>query len=272
MRKKYFPVCLSAIFICFLWSCSMNNVTEDESLKKYFTENNVDGCFALFDNGRGEFKIYNLKRDTARFLPASTFKIVNALIALQTGVITSDSTIIKWDGIKRENKNWNQDLSLASAFKYSAVPHFQEIARRIGRNEMQKWIDSISYGNMKMGLAVDSFWLDNSLKISPDEELGLVKNLYFDKLPFRKGVQETVKMMMLQEDNSNYKLSYKTGWGFNNEKHGIGWVVGWIEENRHPYFFVLNLESTDPNADIADIRSNMLKSILKQLGFFEGKM
>lgn len=247
-------------------------MAEDDSLKKYFTENNVDGCFAMFDNGRGEFKMYNLKRDTARYLPASTFKIVNSLIALQTGVLTSDSTIVKWDGIERPNKNWNQDLSLASAFKYSSVPHFQEIARRIGRNEMQKWIDSISYGNKNIGPAIDSFWLDNSLLISPDEELGLVKQLYFDKLPFRKGIQETVKMMMLQEDNSNYKLSYKTGWGYNKEKHSIGWVVGWIEENRHPYFFVLNIESANPDADIATIRSNMLKGILKQLGFFEGKM
>ncbi|MFT3702196.1 MAG: class D beta-lactamase [Agriterribacter sp.] len=263
---------LALIFISFLYSCSSNNVSEDESLKKYFTDNKADGCFALFDNGRGEFKIYNLKRDTAHYLPASTFKIVNSLIALQTGVLTSDSTIIKWDGVERPNKNWNQDLTLAKAFKYSSVPHFQEIARRIGKPTMQKWLDTLSYGNMKIGNAVDSFWLDNSLQISPDEELGLVKKLYFDKLPFQKGIQETVKNMMLQEDNSNYKLSYKTGWGFNKENHSIGWVVGWIEENRHPYFFVLNLESTDENVDMVKIRENILKGILKQMGFFEGKM
>jgi beta-lactamase class D len=216
--------------------------------------------------------IYNLKRDTTRILPASTFKIVNALVALQTGVITTDSTIIKWDGVQRNVSNWNQDLSLAQAFRYSSVPHFQEIARRIGRDTMQKWIDSLKYGNMKIGPAIDSFWLDNSLQISPDEELGLVKKLYFDQLPFRKGVQKAVRDMMLQEDNSNYAISYKTGWGVNGENHAIGWVVGWIEENRHPYFFVLNIEATDPEADISAIRLNILNGILKQKGFFEGKM
>ncbi|MCO5238615.1 MAG: class D beta-lactamase [Chitinophagaceae bacterium] len=253
-------------------SCSMDNVKQDNSLKKYFDEHNVDGSFALFDNGRGEFVIYNLKRDTTRVLPASTFKIVNALIALQTGVATTDSSIIKWDGIQRDESKWNQDLSLARAFRYSAVPHFQQIARSIGRDTMQKWIDSLKYGNMKLGPAIDSFWLDNSLQISPDEELGLVKKLYFNQLPFRKGVQQSVKDMMLQEENSNYSISYKTGWGYDARNHAIGWVVGWIEENKHPYFFVLNIDAADPKADIASIRLKILNDILKQEGFFEGKM
>lgn len=271
MKRKYFSYLLFVTTIFTISSCAMNNVTEDDSLKKYFVEKNVEGSFALFDNGRGEFKIYNLKRDTVRFLPASTFKIVNALIALQSGVVMNENSIIKWDSIQRPNQNWNQDLSITKAFQYSSVPHFQQIARTIGKDSMQKWLDTLHYGNMKIGAAVDSFWLNNSLLISPDEELGLVKKLYFGKLPFRKGVQDAVKGMMLQEDNSNYKISYKTGWGFNKDNHPIGWIVGWIEENNHPYFFVLNTESDDPKADPA-IRKDILYGILKQLGFFEGKM
>ena len=107
---------------------------------------------------------------------------------------------------------------------------------------------------------------------SGDEQLGLVKRLYFDQLPFRKSVQEMVKNVMLQEDNTAYKLSYKTGWGFRENGHGIGWVVGWIEENNHPYFFVLNLGSSAKDFDMVTVRMNVLKGILKQLGFFEGKM
>jgi beta-lactamase class D len=83
-----------------------------------------------------------------------------------------------------------------------------------------------------------------------------------------------VKRAMLFENNANYRLAYKTGWGFRNEKTGkhIGWITGWIEENRHPYFFVLNIESPDRNFDMTTVRMKMLKDILKQLGFFEGKM
>jgi hypothetical protein len=97
---------------------------------------------------------------------------------------------------------------------------------------------------------VDSFWLNNSLKITPDEQLGLVKALYFNKLPFHKGNQETVKKAMLFEDRPEYKLYYKTGWGFSENGNNIGWVVGWIEENGHPYFFVLNLESPAKEFDM----------------------
>lgn len=256
----------------FLTSCSMNNIKQDDSLKKYFDENKVQGSFALLDNGRGEFLIYNLRRDTTRVLPGSSFMLVHSLVALQTGVLTTDSSIIQWDGIQRRDTNWNKNLSLAEAFAYSAEPHFQELARRIGRDTMQKWLDSLQFGNKKIGTAVDSFWIDNSLQISPDEELGLVKKLYFGQLPFRKGVQKTIKDMMRQEENSNYSLSYKTGQGVNSNRQEVGWVVGWIEENRHPYFFVLNLEAADSQADVHTISLAILKDILTREGFFEGKM
>ena len=136
---------------------------------------------------------------------------------------------------------------------------------------MKSFIDSLSYGNKQIAGTVDSFWLNNSLKISPDEQLGLMKQLYFDQLPFRASVQESVRKMMLQEDNTLYKLSYKTGWGFDEKNNNIGWVAGWIEENRHVYFFVTLVKSPDPALDMINIRMNITKDILKHFGFFEGK-
>jgi beta-lactamase class D len=263
------------LFIFILWSitgCSPNNVTIDDSLGKYFKENNLEGCFALMNNGTGEFTIYNLDRyKDSSYLPASTFKIVNALIGLQTGIISNDSMVIKWDGIVREHPEWNRDLSMYQAFRVSSVPYFQEVARRIGRDTMQFWLDSLSYGSKKIKGPIDSFWLNNSLKITPDEELGLVKRLYFNQLPFFKVNQEVVKRAMLFEDRPEYKLSYKTGWGTKENGNQLGWVLGYIEENRHPYFFVLNLESKDKNIDMSTVRMKILKSILSQLGFMQGR-
>ena len=268
---KLFAFCL--LVLACINSCSPNNVKIDNSLKRFFDENHVNGTFAMFNNGTGEFTVYNLKRyrDSA-FLPASTFKIVNSLVGLQTGKITNDSMVIKWDGIERPVKEWNKDLSMYEAFRVSAVPYYQEVARRIGKDTMQFWLDSISYGTKKITTRIDTFWLDNSLKITPDEEMGLVKRLYFHQLPFFDTYEDIVKRAMLFEDNSNYKLSYKTGWGQNEKGHQLAWIVGWIEENKHPYFFVLNFESVDANADIPAIRMKILKGILKQLGFMEGKM
>jgi beta-lactamase class D len=160
------------------------------------------------------------------------------------------------------------------AFRVSSVPYFQEVARRIGKDTMQLWLDSLKYGTQKIGSRIDTFWLDNSLRITPDEELGLVKKLYFNQLPFFKVYQEMVKRAMLFENNANYRLSYKTGWGPWNDITGrhVGWVLGWVEENNHPYFFVLNIESHDQDLDMPTVRLKMLKDILKHLGFLKGKM
>jgi beta-lactamase class D len=266
------PIFIFYFLIFLFFSCTRNNVTEDDSLKKYFDSANVNGCFGLLDNGEGHLTIYNLKRyRDSSYTPASTFKIVNSLIGLQTGKITDEKMVIKWDGVKRWNPDWNKDLTMAEAFKVSAVNYFQEVARRIGRDTMKKWIDSLSYGNKDISGPIDSFWLNNHLKITPDEELGLVKRLYFDQLPFYNRTQEIVRKVMLREDNANYKLSYKTGWGNNENGNEIGWIVGWIEENKHPYFFVLNIESTDKRIDMMNERLKILESILTQLGFFQGK-
>ncbi len=254
------------------FSCTINNVKQEDDLKKYFDEFNVDGTFAMYDNSRGQHTIYNLKRDTTAYSPASTFKIVNALIALHTGRVTSDSSVIKWDGVVRARPEWNQDLSLYHAFRVSAVPHFQSIARSIGRDTMQKWLDSLRYGNMKIGPRIDSFWLDNSLKVSNDAQVWLAKLLYFKQLPVRQSVQEEVKKMMIQENNTVYQLAYKTGWGQTPEGNELGWVVGWIEENRHVYFFSMNFESPDHQIDMVTVRKKILMKILTHIGFFQGKM
>lgn len=253
-------------------SCSVNRAKIDNSLKKYFDQNKVDGCFTMFNNADGKVTVYNMALDTIRFSPASTFKIVNSLIGLEIGTITDEKMVIKWDGIKRSREEWNHDLTMEQAFKVSAVPYYQEVARRIGRDTMQHWIDSLSYGNMKIGTQIDSFWLDNSLKISPDEQLGLVKRLYFDQLPFQKRTQQIVRDLMTQEDNTLYSFSYKTGWGFDEENHSVGWMVGWVVENKHPYFFVTLIKSKDPDIDMKTVRLNITKAILKQYGFFQGTM
>jgi beta-lactamase class D len=159
---------------------------------------------------------------------------------------------------------------MEEAFKASAVPYYQEIARRIGKDTMQFWLDSLKYGSKKITTKIDSFWLDNSLKITADEEMGLVKKLYFGQLPFQKRTQEIVKKIMLQESNANYRLSYKTGWGQLANGKSLGWVVGWIEENKHPYFFVLQVEG-DKNTKMIPLRMQILQSILKDQDFFEGK-
>ncbi len=262
------------LFVVFA-SCSPNNVTVDNSLEKFFNANKVKGTFGLYDNGKGNFIIYNLSRfKDSVYLPASTFKIVNSLIGLETGRIVNEKMAIKWDGIQRTRTECNRDLTMVQAFKLSCLPYYQEVARRIGKDTMQHWLDTLGYGsryNKPVIKTIDNFWVDNSVKITADEQLGLMKKLYFDQLPLQKRSMRIVKEVMVQEKNSNYTLAYKTGWGYRENNNALGWIVGWVEENRHPYFFALNVEGPH-DTDMLVIRLNILKGILKKLGFLEGKM
>ena len=270
-------IVVSLAVVLLLATCSPNNVTVDNSIEKYFTENKVTGTFGMFDNGKGKFTIYNVPRfRDSVYMPGSTFGIVNAMIGLETGRVKDDSVVIPWDGIPRVYDAWNRDLKMFEAFRVSSVPWFQELARRIGSDTMQHWLDTLGYGS-RYGKPVitpenlEFFWLDSSLKISADEQLGLVKKMYFRQLPFQDRTQRLVNGMMLMENNANYELSYKTGSVHTFKSHVIGWITGWVEENNHPYFFVLQLESTDPDYNMTTSLLTILKSILRQYGFFEGK-
>ena len=247
-------------------SCSHNNVTIDDSLSKYFDSAGLSGSFGLFDNTQGHFTIYNLPRyRDSTYLPAGTFDIVSSLVGIQTGGVKDDSSLILLAGDSGDHQ-----LTLNGAFRNSNEEAFGALERRIGRDTLKKWVDSLGYGNKDLGGPVDSFRMDDRLRITADEELGLVKKLYFDQLPFFQRTQRIVRGMMLMESNSNYRLSETDGWGRARDGHTIGWVLGWIEENKHPYFFVLNFESAAA-IDMNRKGRILLWVILKQMGFFEGK-
>jgi beta-lactamase class D len=279
--KKWFSIPLISALLM-LTACNTNNVRQDDSLKKYFDEAGVYGTFAIFDNAQGQFTIHNLLRfrDSA-YLPASTFKIFNSLAALGTGVIFSDTVVVPWDKVIRTGPGgdtmtqWNKDMNMREAFEVSNVAFYQEMARRIGKDTMQMLLDSVGFGRrydtFRIADNIDKFWLDNSLKVTADEQLGFVKRLYFKQLPFQNREQEIVKNLMLRESNDKYILAYKTGWGTTEKGNQLGWIVGWIEENKHVYPFVLNMESSDKNIDMVEVRMKILRGILSQLGFFEGR-
>jgi beta-lactamase class D len=261
ISTSFLLIILSAVLL--LQSCSPNNVTVQNSYKKYFDEAGVVGTFGLYDNGAGHFYIYNLAQfKDSSYTPASTFDIIQALVGVETGRIVDEKMTIAIDSLG--------PIRMDSAFKQSIVPYFMEVARRIGKDTLQHWLDSLAYGNKNMGVALDSFWLNNALTVSPDEQMGLVKKLFFGQLPFQKRTQDLVKKAMLQTANTQYAISYKSGLGYKKNGNSTAWVVGWIEENRHPYFFVLQIEGP-ATVDLKTTRLSVLNAILKEQGFFEGK-
>jgi beta-lactamase class D len=263
-------IALALIVVVFFSSCSTNNVTEDDSLKQYFDSAGVKGCFALFDNGQGRFTIYNLARyrDSA-YPPGATYDILASLVAFQSGVI-KDNKVIMLTGDSAGVKK--KDVTMTQAFQTPYLENdmvFQKVKDSVGIDSLRKWSDSLHYGNQALDKDSVAFY-DAALKIPADQQLGLIKKLYFGQLPFYGHIQELVRDMMITESNSSYKLCYKTGRVLYKD-HVLGWVMGWVEENKHPYFFVTNFESPDPRADVYGIGTHLVKQILPTLGFFQGK-
>ena len=257
---KKFRLLIVFIFLIALGSCRSNNSKINNDLKKYFDSSNVEGSFSFLNNQLGNITIYNMKLDTTRLSTGTSFKIPEVLIGLQTGKITNENSEVD-----------TSKITLKEAFNKSSVPYFQSLANVIGRDTMKFWLDSIGYGNKNMSSSLDSFWLNNDLKVSPDEQLGLMSKLYFEQLPFQKYAQQTVENMMLQEDDSLYKLSYATGSGIDEKNNSFGWVTGWIEENRHIYFFVTFVKTPDKAKDVKEAGIKISKAILKEMGFFKGE-
>ena len=243
---------------------------ENYDLKKFYDKYNVTGCFVLYDKNKNEFVHYNPKRCAEKFVPASTFKIPNTLIALETGVMKDENSQLKWDGVKRERAEWNKDQTLDSAFKVSAFWFYQEIARHVGEERMQKYVNDFNYGNRDTSGGLDQFWLRGNMRISPDEQIAFLRKLYENKLPVSEHSTNILKKIMLIETGENYKLFAKTGAGRQNEKL-IGWYVGFIEQKGNVYYFASNIEADNRNRKFMPARIEAAKQILTELGLLMTK-
>lgn len=234
-------------------------------LEKYFRVAGVAGSFVLYDRSQAQYFRINPERCRQRFLPASTFKIFNALVGLETGVIRDENFVIPWDGVERRISSWNEDQDLKTAIQRSTVPYFQEVARRVGEEKMKYFLEREPYGNADISGGIDRFWLDGGLRISPEEQVEFLRKLYDDGLSFSKRSQRIVKKIILLKETSSYKLRGKTGWAILPDGKQIGWMVGYVERGNDAYFFATNIESDDPGFNMRPTRKEITFGILRDL-------
>jgi len=183
----------------------------------------VLGCFLIYEVNDDLYQIYNSPRCEQGFLPASTFKILNALIGLETGVITDQNMVIPWDSVVRSEEIWNKDHTLATAIPYSVVPYFQELARRIGVERMKQYVDDSDYGRMDINPeTIDRFWLWGDSRITPWEQLNFMIHFYANQLPFSQTNIELVKKLIVLKETDQWVFRGKTGMTVQDGKN-IGW-------------------------------------------------
>ncbi len=241
MKRK--RICLIPLSLLIITICgfNINDMNNPISWETIFEKNKINGTFVLYDLSSNEYKYYNAERSDSLYTPASTFKILNSLIALETNAVTDANEIIKWDGSDRGWSEWNKDQNMRSAISVSCVWFYQELARRIGEEQMKKWLDTVEYGNTIMVGEIDNFWLEGNLKISAKGQIRFLKQLVNNELPFQHKNQDIVKEIMITDSTKNYVIHSKTGWGMQG-KTEIGWFVGYVEKGNKKWIFAMNLD------------------------------
>lgn len=226
----------------------------------------VKGAILIYDVKNKTYYSNDFSWTKTGIIPASTFKIPNSIIALETGIIKSDSAIFKWNGEKRGVKKWEEDLTFKKAFQVSCVPCYQEIARKVGVKRMKSYLKKLNYNGMVFDtLTIDNFWLQGKSKISQMQQIDFLKRLYFSELPISKRTENIMKDIMQIEKTESYVLSGKTGWGMHNEMNN-GWLVGYLETNNAVYFFATNIGKEETNMDeFPIIRMQSTKEAFKKL-------
>lgn len=238
---------------------------------KRFREAGVEGCFVLLPGEDGEAVRYNDDCVTRRFAPASTFKIPNTLIALETGVATDAGFALEWDSHRDPRREWwpaawAGDQDLRSALKHSVVWYYKELARRVGPQRMQAYVDRFGYGNRDISGGIDRFWLEGGLRISAQEQVAFLRRFYFGQLGLSARTTDVARQLLVLDETPDYRLSGKTGWAGlgNGGWPQTGWLVGYVERGGKVWFFATNLQLR-ADRDAAQ-RMPLTRAILRDFG------
>jgi beta-lactamase class D len=252
-------------------SLATGKIIVKPELKNHFVPCQADGVIVIYDKNKQQWIMSDSADANKETLPASTFKIINLLIALETNVITDVNEVVPWPGSTDTVKygyrpDIYHDMSVKEAFAVSAGWVFVELAKKIGRENYQKYLRLSRYGNLDLSQNDPDFWNFGAFAISPINQVMFLKDLYSGKLPFAKQNMAIVKNVMLTEQNKEYTLGSKTGW---TRENGIntGWWVGYLERKEGVYFFATRLlqDRKINSANFGSCRKESTLSILKAL-------
>jgi beta-lactamase class D len=241
---------------------------EEPAVTALFRDAGVNGTFVLLDERRGELRGHNRGRAEQRFVPASTFKVANALIGLSLGAVQNVDEVIPYTGDANPfMREWLEPMGLRGAMTVSNVPLYQELARRIGLVRMREAIQRLGYGNEQIGNDVTTFWLRGPLAISAVEQTRFLSRLAHQRLPFPRKAQQQVAEITQVDSGPGWSLHTKTGWQ-NAPGAGVGWWVGWVKRGEQITPFALNIAMT--GAADAPIREQLGRASLRALGILPG--
>ncbi len=250
-------------------------VASQPDMVRPFKDCAVQGSCTIYDYKAKKW-LYSDSDDAFKAtLPASTFKVINTLIALETEVVKDETEVVKWTG-KTDTTNYGyrpeiyRDLTVKEAFEASAVWVYLDLAEKIGRAQYHTYLNKSQYGNGDLSEKGEDFWNFGPLAISPVNQIEILIKLYEDKLPFSKRNMQIVRQIMITEQNDLYTIRSKTGWSRLGGKD-TGWWIGYLEGKDNVWFFATRIskDRSTYNPNFSSCRKEITKNILKQLKAFD---
>lgn len=232
-----------------------------------FDSAGVEGTIAVRRVGGDTTLVHAAARARRGYLPASTFKIPNSVIALELGVARDESHPFPMTWPPQAITAWNRDHTLRTALTYSVVPAYQQIAQAVGEARYRDWLARFAYGNADPSGGLTTFWLDGALRISALEQLDFLERLVQLELPASERSQRIVHAMLVTEANACWRLHAKTGLlGISATRavDPVGWYVGWVETDGARWVFAMNIDTRGDGASAA--RIPITKSVLGSAG------
>ena len=252
-----------------------NDMTVRDDFQSYFDSCGVEGSIAIYDIESQKWIVSDTVGLVIETLPASTFKIINLLIALETTAIKDENEIVKWVGSTDTVKYGYRpeiyhDMSVKEAFELSAGWVFVELAKKMGKDTYKKYLTESKYGNNNLTQTEADFWNFGDFAISPKNQVEFLHALYDDKLPFSKRNIDIVKRLMIKDQTEEYTIRAKTGWTRENNTN-TGWWTGYIETKKGTYIFATRLlqDRKMNRSDFGSCRKEITKKVFKDLGIIE---
>lgn len=260
LQPMYWVVLLVNVFLGS--AARAQDIAYRDDLLPIFEREGVTGAFVAFEPASKQVTVVNAAFAQERRFPASTFKIANSLIALEVGAVADVDEIIPYGGGKTAVAAWAHDMSMRDAIVVSNVPIYQELARRVGREDYQDWLAKLAYGNAETGTDVENFWLKGPLRISPLEQTDFLARLAAGQLPLSQRSQTMVREILKVDTRRGQSLFAKSGWTIAPDPD-IGWYVGWVEaEGRlHSFALVLEIRRNEHAAKRQDLALKFLQAL-----------
>lgn len=238
----------------------------DSLIKSILDRYHLTGTILIHSQQKNLDIGYNPSRWDSGYLPASTFKIPNSIIGLESGIVDTNY-IFRWNGESRRMKQWEQDMNLVTAFHLSCVPCYQELARKTGAARMRSMVEKIGYPGMDVhNDNIDLFWLEGASRITPRQQVQFIQRLCNEEIPVSKEVLRIMKRVMDMGFINGYHLFAKTGWAIRNGNN-YGWFVGYMEKGDCTAYFATLVEPIDQadTGDFAASRKSVTIEVIENL-------